>query len=138
MTDSTEFPKEQIEAFRRAAKRQRQLWEAIEVLRDEARGGSGLELLYGDPERDTLRNAIRTVLREIDAPRSVGNLAITLTRPPGRPRKYSLITRDAVRLHKEGQSHARIAKFLNQKHGEGTATRESVRKLIKRHERAER
>ena len=122
MTDSTEFPKEQIEAFRRAAKRQRQLWEAIEVLRNEAQN-SGLASLCGAPELDSdpLRNTIRTVLREIDAAaRSGGNLAIKIARPPGRPRTSLLITREATRLHNQGIFYPQIADSLNRTCGEGT------------------
>jgi hypothetical protein len=51
--------------------------------------------------------------------------------PPGRPRQDAL-AREAAQLKEAGFSHGQIARRLNQVHGEGTATRESVRKLIKR------
>ena len=51
--------------------------------------------------------------------------------PKGRPKKDALAT-EAVKL-KKSKSYAQVAKTLNAKHGEGTATAESVRKLLRRH-----
>jgi hypothetical protein len=51
--------------------------------------------------------------------------------PAGRPRQDAL-AREAAQFKTAGFSHEKIARRLNQAHGEGTATRESVRKLIKR------
>jgi hypothetical protein len=53
-------------------------------------------------------------------------------RNPGRPRKGD-IANEASQLRAEKElSYAKIAMRLNQKHGDGTATRESVRKLLSR------
>jgi hypothetical protein len=50
--------------------------------------------------------------------------------PEGRPRKDALAD-EAAQLKESGLSYAKVAIRLNQEHGEGTATMESVRKLIK-------
>jgi Ni,Fe-hydrogenase III large subunit len=53
-------------------------------------------------------------------------------RHSGRPRKDAL-ARLAVRSKEAGLSYAQIARRINMERGEGTATAESVRKLVKRH-----
>lgn len=49
--------------------------------------------------------------------------------PKGRPRKDALAD-EAAQLKKSGLSYAQISRRLNQEHGDGTATKESVRKLV--------
>jgi hypothetical protein len=50
--------------------------------------------------------------------------------PKGRPRRDALAD-EAAQLYESGLSYAQVAVRLNQKYGEGTATADSVRKLIK-------
>jgi hypothetical protein len=49
--------------------------------------------------------------------------------PKGRPRKDALAD-EAAKLKISGLSYAQISLRLNQKHGQGTTTKESVRKLL--------
>lgn len=51
------------------------------------------------------------------------------TTPKGRPRKDALAD-EAAKLRRLGISYAQISHRLNQEHGQGTATKESVRKLL--------
>jgi hypothetical protein len=54
--------------------------------------------------------------------------------PEGRPRKNALAD-EAAQLKESGLSYAQVAFRLNQKYGDGTATAESVRKLINNRKR---
>jgi hypothetical protein len=51
---------------------------------------------------------------------------------PGRPRKAA-IAQEAAKLRHAGMNDPQIAAELNKRHGRGTATSESVRKLRNRH-----
>lgn len=55
------------------------------------------------------------------------------TLPRGRPRQDALADQ-ATQLKESGLSYAKVANRLNQEHGNGTVTAESVRKLIKNRE----
>ena len=55
-------------------------------------------------------------------------------RNKGRPRKDALAD-EAAPLQRAGMSYAKIATRLNLAHGEGTATKESVRKLLNNRQR---
>ena len=57
--------------------------------------------------------------------------------PGGRPRKDSLAS-EAMQLKQAGHSYAQIANRLNREHGEGTATTESVRGLLRTRKRESR
>ena len=114
--------------------------------------------LYGtlyDSDQDKISDAIREVAlpaidqlkREKEADRIPRLIAPPITIPDsllptppfrgqllrktrkGRPRKDSLAG-EAAQLKSSGLSYAQIAFQLNRKHGEGTATKESVRKLL--------
>jgi hypothetical protein len=114
--------------------------------------------LYGasyDSDQDKISDAIREVAlpaidqlkREKEADRIPRLIAPPITIPDsltpappfrgqllrktrkGRPRKDSLAD-EAAKLRGTGLSYARIAFQLNREHGEGTATKESVRKLL--------
>jgi hypothetical protein len=57
--------------------------------------------------------------------------------PSGRPRK-DILANDAKLLKEAKRSYAQIARQLNLEHGEGTATSESVRALLKSRKRESR
>lgn len=68
-------------------------------------------------------------IREVAVP-ALDELLLARTTPKGRPRKDALAD-EAAKLKSSGLSYAQISLRLNQEHGEGTATKESVRKLVK-------
>lgn len=114
--------------------------------------------LYGtsyDSDQDKISDAIREVAlpaidqlkREKEADRIPRLIAPPITIPDsltpaplfrgslirairkGRPRKDALAD-EAAQLKKRGLSYAQISVRLNEKHGQGTTTKESVRKLL--------
>jgi len=127
MTDS---PKKVGGAYRRASQKARQLFEATEVLRQQAECHRLGELYATPPELEKVMDALQVVLPELDSSEGRGK-GPSIRRPPGRPRN-TLKANEAVRLKDEGLSYEQIATQLNQTLGQGAATRESTRMMIRR------
>jgi len=96
-------------------------------------------------ERDVARTEYERLLRRIPAKwreynaRQLADLkaAFLPKNPEGRPRKDELAD-EAEHLRTTGLSWAKIALRLNQKYGEGTTTKERIRKLVESRRRESR